>query len=346
MPPRIPAPPPRGEQSLLDLFLPQFQSYIENIPILGDIIEAITGREDSDPNDIGSQINKLKSWIGGLFGFRTSIASRVSAIEGKIATGAEFYDDFNRGENTGGLGNGWVQGGEGQPLGIRDQAAMIIQGGLQANPGLRWAKSKQPASGDTFTVSMVTHPVAPSRYAQTWLMARMNADFTEGLAVRMIAGKCWISRVSRSSPTANSWNLVDVATNTAKSYSQSATVEFKGEETVLQVLIDSEIVLTATDTVHKIDAAHRENGFAEQTTTTPPFNFNPEYSGALASYSLKSVAALQSVVTTAQGVATATVTPVASAVTAGATGAAQPVDADPEVYAAQKKLADDASAAA
>lgn len=338
MPPRIPSPPPRGQQSLLDLFLPQLQTWVENIPILGDIIEAITGREDSDPNDIGSQINKLKSWVGGLFGFRTSIASRVSAIEGKIATGAEFFDDFNRGDADV-LGNGWTQGGDGQPLGIRDQAAAIIQGGIIAQAGRRWAKSKQAASGDTFTVSMVTHPVAPSRYAQTWLMARMNADFTEGLAVRMVSGKCWISRVSRSSPTSNSWNLVDVATNTAKSYSQSATVEFKGEETVLQVIIDSVIVLSATDTVHAIDASHRENGFAEQTTTQALGTF-PEYSGALASYSLKSVAALQSVSVTAQTVATATVAPVASAVTAGSTGAAQPVDADPVVYAATKAVSD------
>lgn len=335
---------PSGDVDLLDLLPPGLQDWIEDLPIFGDLIEIFTGREDDDPNDIGSMLNKLKSWVGGLFGFRASIASRVSAIEGKIATGAEFFDDFNRGENTGGLGNGWVQGGEGQPLGIRDQAAMIIQGGLQANPGLRWAKSKQPASGDTFTVSMVTHPVAPSRYAQTILFARMNAAFTEGLGVRMVAGRCWLSRVSRPSSTSNAWSWVDIDTQ-PRSYSQSATVEFKGEESVLQVLIDSEIVLTATDTVHAIDADHRENGFAQQ-TTTGAFNFTPEYSGALASYSLKSVAALQSVVTTAQTVATATVTPVASAVTAGASGAEQPIDADPEVYAAQKKLADGASAAA
>ncbi|WP_188492025.1 hypothetical protein [Williamsia phyllosphaerae] len=277
------------------------------------------------PNDIVSRATSffkgnsvLDSIINLLFHRDTSLASRVSAIEGKIATGAEFFDNFNRGDTSSALGGGWTQGGNGQPLGIHDQAAQITVGGVVATPGRQWAKAPTDASGDDFTVSMVTHPVQVSDTAPTSLIARANAAFTEGLSVNMFRGKCYLSRWTRSG---NTWTYTDITNNLSRSYSGSATVEFKGSGTSLQVIIDSIVVMTATDSAHAIDASHRATGFS-LVTTTAALGLAPSYSGGLASYSVKSVAALASVSETAGAVANVIVAPVATQAQAASTAAA------------------------
>lgn len=334
MTPRIPAQPPRGNIDLANLILPGIQDVVDDAPIIGDMFEIFTGREDGNLNDFGSIWN-------GLFGRVVSLASKVKAIESKIAIDALFYDDLNRGDSDV-LGNGWVQGGEGQPLGIRDQAAQIIRGGVIAQTGRRWALAPVSQSSDRFSVAMVTHPIQPSAIAQTSLLARCNDVCTEGLSLNMFRGKCYLAKFTRSG---NSWTFTDIASNLQRSYSSSAIVEWYGEADRLVVVIDGVTVIDTTDTTHVQDAAHRRVGFSE--TTVQPFLALPEYSTGLATFSLRgSGDDLPAVEATATAAATAAVTPVASAVTAGASGAAQPVDADPEVYAAQKKLADDAAAAA
>ena len=144
---------------------------------LSEIIEALTGVEDGDSGDVGSFANLL-------LGRDESLASRVARIENKIALGAEFFDDFNRGDNDTVIGNGWSQGGDGQGLGIHDQAVQIKRD-LLPDDGTRYAICPQVADGDNFTVAAVIHPAGVAANPETVLYARANTGFTAGVCVRM-----------------------------------------------------------------------------------------------------------------------------------------------------------------
>ena len=292
-------------------------SHFVNIPfvigIINELVEVLTGVEDGDSGDVAS-------WVNLLLGRDESLASRVARIENKIALGAEFFDDFNRGDNDTTLGNGWVQGGAGQPLGIHDQAAQIKRD-LLPDDDTRYAICPQVADGDDFTVSMVVHPAGVSANPETVLYARMNAAFTAGVCVRMRSGLTRISRVTGRS--GGNFSYTDIGPPGTKFYSNSATIEFKGSGTALQVVIDGVLVVDTTDGVHTIGAANRTVGFSAQCWTA--LAAIPQYSGGLASFAMRSsveLTAVQQAQATASSAASTAATAQSTATTAQSTATA------------------------
>ncbi|GAC71046.1 hypothetical protein [Gordonia soli] len=292
-----------------------------------DQADAIGGQVVTQPDveplrneDDGS----IVSWVRDVLGRDTAVAARVTALEGRIAIGAEFFDNFNRGDNSSSLGNGWVQGGTGQALGIDDQAAQLDRGSLLPSEGRRWAKSPTDSSADDVTVSAVIHPRGTPKAPCTSLFLRCNPDFTQGVYVNLFGGKCYMGRFTRSG---NSWTFTDFpgdgGRNLSKSYSNSATVEFKAEGNRYQLVIDSKVLIDYTDTANTVPtgAGFRSNGFACQTWTA--LAAVPQFSGGLASYAVRSQVSLTSVSQQASVAATAAATEAVAPVAAAAQEASQ-----------------------
>ncbi len=252
--------------------------------ITGSIIESITGIPSSD-------VANLSDFANLLMGRDVSLASRVSRIENKIAVGAEFYDDFNRGDNAGALGLGWIQGGSGQTLGIDDQAAQLKRDVLPSD-GRRYAICPWTGTqSDDVTVSAVIHPRGTPTQPATSLFLRSNTGLTEFVYVNLFGGRCAMGRGTRNG---NTWNFTQWTSNTAKSYSNSATVEFKAIGNKYQLVIDNVLVMEHDDiSGYPIDSAHRSSGFAMQTWTA--ILQVPQYSGGIASFAVRSSVELSAV---------------------------------------------------
>lgn len=258
---------------------------ITELPVLGDIVEALTGVEDGDYSDIGS-------FVALLFGRDSALASRVSKIEGKIAVGAEFFDDFNRGDSGSAIGNGFTQGGSGQGMGIHDQAVQLVRDPLPAS-GRRYAICPQVTSGDDVTVAAVIHPRGTPPAPATSLFCRANATLTEFIFVNLFGGKCYLGRGTRSG---NTWNFSDWKSDLNRSYSNSSTVELKADGTHYQVVIDGVLILDHNDVSgYPVDVSHRHTGFAMETWTA--ILAVPQFSGGLASYAVRSSTELNAVAT-------------------------------------------------
>lgn len=280
------------------------QGLVADVPIVGDIVEALTGVEDGDYTDLGT-------FASLLFGRDVSLASRVSKIENKIAIGAQYFDDFNRGDNDAALGEGWTQGGNGQVLGIHDQAAQLKRDPLP-DDGVRYAICPQVASADTVTVSAVIHPKGTPPAPRTSLFLRANAALTEFVYVNLFGGKCYLGRGTRSG---NSWSFTDWKSDLTRSYSNSSTIEFKAEGTHYRLVIDGVLILDHTDVSgYPVDASHRTVGFSLQTWTA--ILAVPQFSGGLASFALRSAVELEAVAVAQSTAAAAQTTATAANTTA------------------------------
>jgi hypothetical protein len=294
----------RGADRFVQGLLAIVQGLVADVPIVGDIVEALTGVEDGDYTDLGT-------FASLLFGRDVSLASRVSKIENKIAIGAQYFDDFNRGDNDAVLGEGWTQGGNGQVLGIHDQAAQLKRDPLP-DDGVRYAICPQVASADTVTVSAVIHPKGTPPAPRTSLFLRANAALTEFVYVNLFGGKCYLGRGTRSG---NSWSFTDWKSNLTRSYSNSSTIEFKAEGTHYQLVIDGVLILDHTDVSgYPVDSSHRTVGFSLQTWTA--ILAVPQFSGGLASFALRSAVELEAVAVAQSTAAAAQTTATAANTTA------------------------------
>ena len=243
---------------------------------IGTIYEVFTGVENGDGND-------LASWVNILLGKNSSIASRVARIEGKIATGAEFFDDFNRGDSASSLGKGWVQGGTGQAMGIYDQAAQSKRDILPTE-GRRWARCPTVSTSDDMTVAAVIHPLGTPPKPATTLFTRCNEDMTNGIYVHFYGKRTILGKFTRSG---NSFNFVQWATSTAKPYSNSSTVELQVTANKYTVAVDGQATIEYLDVSGtQMGGNFRTAGFALEVATD--FFAFPEYSGGLASFALRS----------------------------------------------------------
>lgn len=269
-----------------------FYSQLERIPIIGgglsDLLEVISGVEDGNTADVGTFINLL-------LGRDVSLASRVSALENKIAVGAEFFDNFKRGDNESVLGSQrptaneegpaiapWVQFGTGQPLGIHDQAAQQKRDALPAD-GVRYARCPFLATSNDYTISAVIHPKGTPNQPATSFYGRCNADGTEGVYVDFFGNRCRIGRFTRSG---NAVTRTQWAINNSKSYSNSSTPQLRMIGNRYQVVIDDVVVIDYTDTSgFPVDAAHRTSMFSLQCWTA--ILQVPQWSGGLASFAVR-----------------------------------------------------------
>ncbi|MGN7134547.1 hypothetical protein ACTHQY_14875 [Rhodococcoides corynebacterioides] len=252
-----------------------------DIPVVGDIVEALTGVEDGDLTDLGTFANLL-------FGRDVALASRVAAIENKIAVGAEYFDNFKRGDNETTLGSpepgvvaNWVQFGDGEPMGVYDQAAQVRRNALP-DDGTRYARCPFLATSNDYRVAAVVHPRGCPPNPRTSLYGRCNADMTEGVYVDFFGDKTNIGRFTRSGLTMNrtQWKT------TSRAYSNSSTPELRMAGTRYQVVIDDVVILDHVDTSSfPVDTAHRTSGFSLSTWTG--ILAVPQFSPGFASFSVR-----------------------------------------------------------
>ncbi|OLT33684.1 hypothetical protein BJF84_21350 [Rhodococcus sp. CUA-806] len=338
-----------GAEGARQMLFEVFYSKLEDIPIIGgalsDLVEVISGVEDGNTADVGTFINLL-------LGRDTSLASRVAAIENKIAVGAEYFDNFKRGDNDSVLGSpdpgtiaNWIQFGTGQALGIHDQAAQQKRDALPSD-GVRYARCPFVATSSDYTISAVIHPAGTPNQPATSFYGRCNADGTEGVYVDFFGNRCRIGRFTRSgtSVTRTQW-----AINNSKSYSNSSTPQLRMIGNRYQVVIDDIVILDYTDTSgFPVDAGHRTSMFSVQCWTA--ILQVPQWSGSLASFAVRSVdqTAIQQATTAASNAeaAAGAVLGIAENADAKATAAQETANSVEDIALAAQTSADVAYAAA
>lgn len=260
-----------------------FGKLAAKIPIVGDFVEALTGVEDGDYQDLGT-------FAGLLFGRDVSLASRVASLENKISVGAEFFDNFKRGDNDSVLGSSdpgtvaaWIQFGDGEPLGIHDQAAQMRRNALP-DDGVRYARCPFLATSNDYVLAAVIHPKGTPNQPRTSFYGRCNADGTEGVYVDFFGNKTRIGRFTRSGNAVSRSQWLE----TAKAYSNSSTPQLRMIDTRYQVVIDDVVVIDYVDVSgFPVDSAHRTSMFSVQCFTA--ILQVPVWSAGLASFAVRNV---------------------------------------------------------
>ncbi|OZF47582.1 hypothetical protein [Rhodococcus sp. 14-2470-1a] len=230
------------------------------------------------------------------------LSARIGSLESKMATGAEYVDNFNR-INSSTLGSPnpgsipvWVQFGSGQPLELIDQAAQINQGGLLPDDGTRWAFCPQAASSSDYSVLAIVHPLSKTGKiagkARTTLYGRCNAAGTEGVYVDFWGADgntlphCEIGRFTRNG---NTLTRTQWRANTERSYNFSSTIELRMVGTRYVVIVDGVELIDHTDvSSFPIDGNHRYSMFSCM-TWTGFFGAKPQFSAGLTQLAIRGV---------------------------------------------------------
>ncbi|OZF00866.1 hypothetical protein CH300_20230 [Rhodococcus sp. 15-1154-1] len=248
------------------------------------VIDTLTGNE-------GGTLDAVGSWVGLLLGRDSSLASRVAAIENRLAVGSQFYDNFKRGDNDSVLGSPdpatiapWVQFGDGESLGIHDQAAQMTRSALP-DDGIRYARCPFLALSPDYAVGIVVHPKGTPNQPRTSIYARCNADMTEGVYVDFYGNRTRIGRFTRVglTVTRSQWGP-----EYTKAYSNSSTPQLRMSGTNYQVIIDDVVIIDHTDTSNfPVDMAHVTSGFSVQCWTA--LLQLPQWSGMLAAFAVRGI---------------------------------------------------------
>ncbi|MCU1647101.1 MAG: hypothetical protein JWN03_7376 [Nocardia sp.] len=221
----------------------------------------------------------VDTFLKSLFGITSAHGSAIAQLESRLATGASYVDNFNRKESNM-LGNGWIQGGSGQGLGVIDFAARLDNHGI--SPGIRYAICPQLMSEDNHSVASIVNPAGVMDGCPTALFVRANADLTEFVYVNIWKRSIQLGRGTRSGDT---WKFNDWKTY-AKGVQESDTVELVAEGTTYRVIVNRTSVIEHTDTTgYPIDATHRTVGFSSETRFQ---GIIPNYSWGLASFVARS----------------------------------------------------------
>lgn len=267
------------------------------------IAEPTQGVIDTLTGDEGGTLDAVGSWVGLLLGRDSSLASRVAAIENRLAVGSQFYDNFKRGDNDSVLGSPdpatiapWVQFGDGEALGIHDQAAQMTRAALP-NDGTRYARCPFLAPSPDYAVGVVIHPKGTPNQPRTTVYARCNSDMTEGVYVDFYGNKTRIGRFTRVglTVTRTQWGP-----DYARAYSNSSTPQVRMVGTRYQVIVDDVEIISHLDTSgFPVDMAHVTSGFSVQCWTA--LLQLPQWSGGLAAFAVRNAdqSAIQQAVTQA-----------------------------------------------
>ncbi|OZD74908.1 hypothetical protein CH273_25830 [Rhodococcus sp. 05-339-2] len=224
------------------------------------------------------------------------LAARVQTLEGRMAAGAEYSDNFNR-INASSLGSPnpgvipvWQQFGDGQPLEIIDQAAQLNQSAPfnLVDDGTRYALCPQAASSPNYSVIAIVHPLPKSgkiaTRARTSIYGRCNAAGTEGVYVDFWGGHCELGRFTRSgnSMTRSQWK-----SNDERSYSLSSTPELRMKDARYVVVVDGvELIVHDDVSGFPVDGNHKFSMFSCM-TWTGFFGATPEFSAGLTGFAIR-----------------------------------------------------------
>jgi hypothetical protein len=224
------------------------------------------------------------------------LSARVQTLEGRMAAGAEYSDNYNRinatslGSPNPGVVPVWVQFGDGQPLEIIDQAAQLNQSapfGL-VDDGTQYALCPQAASSPNYSVIAIVHPLSKSgkiaTRARTAIYGRCNAAGTEGVYVDFWGGHCELGRFTRSGNTVTrtQWKA-----NTERSYSFSSTPELRMKDDRYTVVVDGvELIVHDDVSGFPVDGNHKFSMFSCM-TWTGFFGATPEFSAGLTGFAIR-----------------------------------------------------------
>lgn len=272
-------------------FIPVVQPLLATVPILGDLMEIISGVEDGDLNDVGSWVSNLLNNLGGL-GRNTNRI--LLELQSKLSEGATFSDTFDRNDNSS-LGNGWTQGGEGSNLEIMGNAARI--NGLPFSTGRRYAICPKKADDNDVAVSVGVNNKGIAPAAMTTLFIQSNANLTEFVYANLYKKAFYIGRGTRSG---NNWTFNDWKSSTQKELSEGGLVEFTAEGTKYKLTANGETLLEHTDVSgYPRDDLHRNVAFAEETKVV---GIIPQFSWGVVAFTMRSqvkLTAVQSAITKA-----------------------------------------------
>lgn len=232
---------------------------LAKVPIIGDLMEIISGVEDGNLNDVGTWVNNILGVLGGLGRNTNRILLELQA---KLSEGATFSDTFD-GPNTSSLGNGWVQGGEGTALEVRDNAARL--NGLSGiSAGTRYAICPVVAGDNNVTVAVGVNNKGVATAAMTSIILRANADMTEFVYANVYRNRVYIGRGTRAG---NAWTYSDWKSNTSVNIAEGSVVEFQAEDAKYRLTCNGETLIDwHTDiTGYPVDATHRTVGFTQET---------------------------------------------------------------------------------
>lgn len=231
--------------------------------------------------DLGDYVQTgLANWVRNLLNLSSAHGAAIADLETKLAAGASFSDKFNRSDSTL-LGNGWLQGGEGQQLGIMDFAARINNLGIGV--GKRYAIAPVTLPGNDMSVQAIVNPAGVAVGAMTSLFLRANSDMTEFVYANIYGKSCYIGRGTRSG---NTWSFTDWESSTTIGVSESDVVDFSCVGTTYQLLVNRRPILTHVDiSGYPQDASHRKVGFQSETKFV---GILPQYSWGLAGFAARS----------------------------------------------------------
>lgn len=224
------------------------------------------------------------------------LSARVQTLEGKMAAGAEYSDNFNR-INASQLGSPnpgtipvWQQFGDGQPLELIDQAAQLNQSAPfnLVDDGTRFALCPQAASSPNYSIVAIVHPLSKSgkiaTRARTTIYGRCNAAGTEGVYVDFWGGHCELGRFTRSG---NAVSRSQWKANTERSYNFSSTPELRMRDAHYVVVVDGvELIVHDDISEFPVDGNHRFSMFSCM-TWTGFFGATPEFSAGLTGFAIR-----------------------------------------------------------
>ncbi|WP_206489290.1 hypothetical protein [Rhodococcus sp. KRD162] len=224
------------------------------------------------------------------------LSARLLTLEGKMAEGAEYSDNFNR-DNSSNLGSpnpgavpAWITFGHGQPLEIIDQAAQLNPSAPfnLVDDGTRFALCPQAASSPNYTVVAIVHPLSKSgkvsTKACTTIYGRCNAAGTEGVYVDFYGGRCELGRFTRSG---NSVNRTQWKSNTELSYNFSSTPELRMKDNRYVVVVSGvELIVHDDVSGFPVDGNHKFSMFSCE-AWTGFFGATPEFSAGLTGFAIR-----------------------------------------------------------
>lgn len=268
------------------------QEFVGDVPILGDLIEILSGVEDGTVDDVGSWVNNLVANLTGL-GKNTNRA--IMEIQAKLAEGAKFSDTFDRADNHTSLGNGWIQGGEGEGLGIIDNAARLDnRDGVLASTGRRYAICPQTADDDDCTVAAGVNNAGVAIDAMTSLFIRSNSSLTEFVFANIYGKSVYMGRGTRSG---NTWSFTDWTSKTSGiNIPEGALIELQADGADYSLSVNGSTLLSHTDVSgYPIDASHRTVGFASETRTSGLGGLLRSFSWGLVAFTMRSTVVLTAI---------------------------------------------------
>ncbi|MBM4592047.1 hypothetical protein GS454_01305 [Rhodococcus hoagii] len=241
---------------------------------IGSVVNKITGF-------VGS-LDDLGDWFTGWNKVHAANAAKIAVLENRLANGSTFADDFNRPDNKTTLGNGWIQGGQGQDLGIIDNAARIdnTEGLIGVDSGRRYAICPVPATENDVSVSTVVNPKGVMLGVNTTLFLRANETLTAFAYAHLGATSVSIGVGTRSG---NTWNFTTWKSGNHR-LAEGSTIEFAADENVYRLFANGVLLLEHQDVAGAIvpDPTRRVVGFASETRIV---NLLPAYSWGLAAFS-------------------------------------------------------------